>query len=72
MGDSRCKAPRRGNAPGLPDEMWHRTLRRRLLERGDFSSVDRLEEQLLAFISTYNERDAHPYRWTYTGAPLAA
>ena len=49
--------------------MWFQTLRHRLLERGDFSSVDRLEEQLLAFISTDNERDAHPYRWTYTVAP---
>jgi hypothetical protein len=52
--------------------MWFWTLCRRLLERGDFSSVDHLEEQLLAFIPAYNERDAHPYRWTYTGAPLAA
>jgi hypothetical protein len=40
--------------------MWFWTLCRRLLERGDFSSVDHLEEQLLAFISAYNERDAHP------------
>ena len=53
-------------------EMWFGTLSRRLLRRGDFPSVDALENQLLAFIATYNRLHAHPYRWTYTGEPLVA
>jgi len=27
---------------------------------------------MYAFIATYNLLHAHPYRWTYTGDPLAA
>jgi len=53
-------------------EMWFATLRRRLLRRGDFPTADALEEQIIAFITTYNRLHAHPYRWTYTGDPLAA
>lgn len=53
-------------------EMWFRTLVRRLLQNGDFTSVIHLENQLYAFIATYNRLHAHPYRWTYTGDPLAA
>jgi len=53
-------------------EMWFRTLVRRLLQHGDFTSVVHLETQLYSFIATYNRLHAHPYRWTYTGDPLAA
>jgi hypothetical protein len=28
--------------------------------------------KILAYIAYYNERHAHPYRWTYTGQPLVA
>ena len=53
-------------------EMWFRTLVRRLVRDGDFSSTADLEARLYAFIATYNRLHAHPYRWTYTGDPLAA
>lgn len=53
-------------------EMWFATLCRRLLRRGDFPTADALEAQILAFITTHNRLYAHPYRWTYTGDPLAA
>jgi putative transposase len=33
---------------------------------------DDLAAKMLAFIETYNRLHAHPYRWTYTGDPLAA
>jgi integrase len=33
---------------------------------------DDLAAKVLAFIDTYNRHHAHPYRWTYTGEPLAA
>lgn len=53
-------------------EMWFATLVRRLLRRGDFTSVEELAAQISAFIETHNRCFAHPYRWTYTGEPLAA
>jgi transposase len=53
-------------------EMWFATLQRRLLRRADFPSADHLEAQIVAFIATHNRLFAHPYRWTYTGDPLAA
>ncbi len=52
--------------------MWFSTLVRRLLRRGDFASGHQLADQLRAFIDTHNRLWAHPYRWTYTGEPLAA
>lgn len=51
-------------------ELWFSVLGRRFLKRGDFNSMAEFEERLLAFISDYNTRHAHPYRWTYTGTPL--
>jgi transposase len=53
-------------------EMWFATLQRRLLRRGDFPSAEHLQAQIVAFIATHNRLFAHPYRWTYTGDPLAA
>jgi hypothetical protein len=53
-------------------ELWFNTLQHRCLRRGDFASADVLEAQITAFIQTYTRLDAHPYRWTYTGDPLAA
>jgi hypothetical protein len=53
-------------------ELWFNTLQRRCVRRGDFASGDELHARILAFIRTYNRLDAHPYRWTYTGDPLAA
>jgi len=53
-------------------EMWFNTLQRRCLKRGDFASGNVLETRIMSFIATYNRLDAHPYRWTYTGDPLAA
>jgi putative transposase len=53
-------------------ELWFNTLQRRCLRLGDFLSADDLAAKVLAFIDTYNRHHAHPYRWTYTGEPLAA
>lgn len=53
-------------------ELWFNTLQRRCLKRGDFSSTDDLVTRITAFIATYNRLEAHPYRWSYTGDPLAA
>lgn len=53
-------------------ELWFGTLSRRCLRLGDFRSGDDLAAKILAFIDTYNRLHAHPYRWTYTGDPVAA
>jgi hypothetical protein len=52
-------------------ELWLSILVRRLLKRGNFTSVEELREQVLAFIAYYNQTMAKPFRWTYTGKPLA-
>jgi hypothetical protein len=43
-------------------------LARRLLKRGEFTSVDDLVAKVMAFIADYN-RTATPFRWTYDGRP---
>lgn len=50
-------------------ELFFSILERRLLRRGEFSSVDDLADRVIAFIKDYNRRAA-PFRWTYDGRPL--
>jgi transposase len=52
-------------------ELFFSILERRLLRRGEFSSVDELTGRIIAFIKDYNRRAA-PFRWTYEGRPLKA
>jgi hypothetical protein len=51
-------------------EIWFSILVRRLLKRGNFSSVDDLEAQIRAFIKYFNAVLAKPFKWTYKGKPL--
>jgi transposase len=51
-------------------EIWFSILMRRVLKRGNFSSVADLREKILAFIDYYNRTLAKPFKWTYTGKPL--
>lgn len=53
-------------------EIWFSILSRRLLKRGEFLSLDDLRAKLGSFIQYFNEALAKPFRWTYTGKPLAA
>jgi len=53
-------------------EMWCSILVRRLLKRGNFTSVEDLRERILAFINYCNRTIAKPFKWTYTGRPLTA
>nr|WP_246156210.1 transposase [Thiohalocapsa marina] len=53
-------------------EMWFSILARKVIRRGNFSSVDDLRAKITAFIDVFNETLAKPFRWTYTGKPLAA
>ena len=50
-------------------EIWLSILVRRVIKRGNFTSVDDLRAKIVAFIDYFN-RTAKPFRWTYTGRPL--
>jgi transposase len=53
-------------------EIWFSILVRRLLKRASFRSTEELAERILEFIDYFNRTMAKPFRWTYTGRPLAA
>jgi transposase len=53
-------------------EMWFSILARKVIRRGNFVSIDDLGEKLTNFIDYFNTTLAKPFRWTYTGKPLAA
>ena len=60
-------------------EIWFSILMRRLLKRGNFTLIDDLSEQVLAFINYFNQTLAKPFNWkykpccwTYDKTPLAA
>jgi hypothetical protein len=53
-------------------EIWFSILVRKLLKRGNFTSVDQLKTKVLAFIEYYNLTMAKPFQWTYKGKALAA
>jgi transposase len=53
-------------------EIWLSILVRKLLRRGNFTSLADLKAQVLAFVDYYNQTMAKPFRWTYTGQPLTA
>lgn len=45
---------------------------RRVIRRGNFSSLSALKQRLLEFIDYFNRTFAKPFRWTYTGRPVTA
>ena len=51
-------------------EIWFSILTRRLLKRGNFKSLEHLEERILKFIDFFNETMAKPFKWTYKGTPM--
>ncbi len=53
-------------------EIWLSILARKLLKRGNFTSVADLEAQVRAFIDYYTRTMAKPFKWTYQGKPLVA
>jgi len=52
-------------------EIWFSILARKLLKRGNFTSLDHLKAKVLAFIEYYNRTMAKPFKWTYKGKALA-
>ena len=53
-------------------EIWFSILARKVLRRGSFTSTADLKARIETFISYFNQTLAKPFRWTYTGKPLAA
>jgi putative transposase len=53
-------------------EIWFRILMRKLLKRGNFTSVADLKSKVLAFIEYYNLTMAKPFKWTYQVKALNA
>lgn len=53
-------------------EIWLSILVRKLLKRGNFTSVADLQTKVLAFIEYYNRTMAKPFKWTYQGKALLA
>ena len=43
---------------------------RKVVRRGNFTSVQDLRDKLVAFIGYFNQVFAKPFKWTYTGRPL--
>jgi len=48
-------------------EIWFAILQRRVLKHGDFRTPNELAARVMAFISHWNRREAHPFRWTFRG-----
>lgn len=53
-------------------EIWLSILSRKLLKRGNFTSVEHLAAQVMAFIEHYNQNMAKPFKWTYQAKVLVA
>ncbi len=47
--------------------IWLSLLARKLLPRGNFSSLDDLRDQILAFITYDHHTMAKPIKWTFKG-----
>ena len=53
-------------------EIWFSILMRKLLKRGNFTSLEELIAKVLAFVQYYNRTMAKPFKWTYQGKALTA
>jgi len=53
-------------------EIFLSILVRKLLKRGNFSSVNDLRDRILEFFEYYNRTMAKPFKWSYTGIKEAA
>ena len=53
-------------------EIWLSILVRKVIKRGNFTSIQELKRKVLAFIDYYNRTMAKPFKWTDQGKALAA
>jgi len=52
-------------------EIWFSILVRKLIRRGNFATKKDLRTKIEQFIAYFNATMAKPFRWTYTGKPMA-
>jgi hypothetical protein len=55
-----------------PIETWFGVLARKILPRGSFRSIAELETKVVAFVTYFIEKLAHPYRFHLWKAAMAA
>jgi transposase len=48
-------------------EIWFSILQRRVLKHASFATCDALKAAVRAFVRHWNQREAHPFRWTFRG-----
>lgn len=53
-------------------EIWFNIFSRDVIRGGIWHSKQDLINQIMLYIRKYNEERARPFKWTYTGKPLAA
>lgn len=53
-------------------EIWFGILTRKALRGRSFASLHALDDVIHAFTSYWNQKEAHPFAWTFTGRPLVA
>ena len=53
-------------------EIWLSILVRKVIKRGNFTSIQELKRKVLALIEYYNRTMAKPFKWTYQAKALAA
>ena len=63
------RGPRRGNAPGLPDEIFFSVIQKKVVTPNDFDSLEQLSATLLGFTDRYN-KTARPFSWKFTASDL--
>jgi transposase len=51
-------------------EIWFGILVRKVIRRGNFTSLADLQHKLEAFVDYFNRTMAKPFKWTYQGKPL--
>jgi hypothetical protein len=56
---------------GQPTRIVFGIVTRRAIRRASFKSTEELKARLLDFIDYFNRTFAQPFRWTYTGRPVA-
>ncbi|MBG0791705.1 MAG: IS630 family transposase [Desulfovibrionaceae bacterium] len=53
-------------------EIWFGIFSRDVIKGGIWKSKQELVGQIMSYIKSYNQEQAHPFRWTYEGKPLTA
>jgi len=51
-------------------EIWFGILMKKVIKRGNFTSMENLKNRLLEFIDYFNATMAKPFKWTFQGKPL--